>query len=405
MTTRDVHLPRRHPTQTQVIREARRFNVLCNGRRWGKTTLGIDLLTAHPSGALDGHPVAWFAPNSKLFDEVWRETTRRLAPAITRADSQKNRIDLITGGSIDFWTLHNTDDPGRGRAYKRIFIDEAAIVPTHRLEAQWNEAIRPTLTDYAGEAWFASTPKGLNYYQALYQRGQDPSWGDWASWQLPTSTNPHIPPTEIEAARLELDDATFRQEYLAEFIHEFGAIFKTPRTYTPDELPPTGREATGCDFAYTRRGGDYTVFLQGRAAPGTNVVGENTTIIFITDAYRSQEDATSWAPALQQYPRPFAFIGGQEKAIAGFLRKDYAVSIRTETAGQDKLARARPAQAAWNRGEILLPQAAPWLEEIQAEIMSFTGTTDDPHDDIVDALAALHHALIGDTETFNLRSF
>ena len=55
----NLQLPQPHAAQMRLIQEAKRFNVVCCGRRWGKTVLGIDGLL-HP--ALAGKRVAWFAP-------------------------------------------------------------------------------------------------------------------------------------------------------------------------------------------------------------------------------------------------------------------------------------------------------------------------------------------------------
>lgn len=308
-------------------------------------------------------------------------------------DSQKNRIELITGGVIDFWTLHNTDDPGRGRKYGEIFIDEAAIIPSARFERQWTEAIRPTLTDFEGGATFGSTPKGQGFFKELFDRGLDSGEPDWASWQLPTVANPFINPSEVEAARKELPNAAFRQEYLAEFVTEFGAVFKQGVYYEPSELPRNGfREATGADFAYTSKAGDWTVFITGRLFEG---------IIYITDLYRERVEATVWAERLKALPNPFAFIGGQEGGIADFLRRDYGINLVTERAVTDKLSRAQPVASAWNRGEIRLPAGAPITTEIESEVLSFTGNSKfDETDDIVDALVGLFQALVGTTEFF-----
>jgi len=101
-----LRLPKRHAAQRQVVQEARRFNVLACGRRFGKTTLGLDVLISNKGGALDGYPVAWFAPNSKLFDEVWHEAKRLLRPITSRVDSQQNTITLVTGGRVDFWVAN-----------------------------------------------------------------------------------------------------------------------------------------------------------------------------------------------------------------------------------------------------------------------------------------------------------
>jgi hypothetical protein len=53
MPTIQLELPRPHPAQARIIREARRYNVVCCGRRRGKTTLGMDRVIRL---ALDGRP-------------------------------------------------------------------------------------------------------------------------------------------------------------------------------------------------------------------------------------------------------------------------------------------------------------------------------------------------------------
>ena len=56
----ELQLTALHPAQLEVTQQAKRFNVVCCGRRWGKTVLGMDRLI---QPALHGKPVAWFAPN------------------------------------------------------------------------------------------------------------------------------------------------------------------------------------------------------------------------------------------------------------------------------------------------------------------------------------------------------
>ena len=64
-----------------MIQQAKRFNVVCCGRRWGKTVLGMDRLI-HP--ALQGKRLAWFAPNFRLLADVWRNLQAILGPVIIR---------------------------------------------------------------------------------------------------------------------------------------------------------------------------------------------------------------------------------------------------------------------------------------------------------------------------------
>jgi hypothetical protein len=105
-----------------VIAEARRFNVLACGRRWGKTTLGMDRLI-HP--ALKGKPVAWFSPTNRQLSDAWRNLTSTLYVITTRKSDGEHRLELRGGGVIEAWSLDNPDS-GRGRAYACVVIDEAA---------------------------------------------------------------------------------------------------------------------------------------------------------------------------------------------------------------------------------------------------------------------------------------
>lgn len=220
-TTHSIRLPRPHDAQKAVIREAKRFNVVNCGRRFGKTILGENRILRP---AIErGQPVAWFAPSYKLLLEPWRDILRPLAGIIDRKNATERRIELTTGGVIEFWSL---DDPdaARGRKYARVVVDEAAMIP--HLERAWNAALRPTLADMGGDAWFLSTPKGMNFFWVLHQRGQDAGYPEWASWTMPTSANPHIAPVEVEAMRRDMPERIYRQEVLAEFIPDAGAVFR-----------------------------------------------------------------------------------------------------------------------------------------------------------------------------------
>ncbi|HNJ41546.1 MAG TPA: hypothetical protein PKZ53_13720, partial [Acidobacteriota bacterium] len=109
-------LPNLHRYQNWVANNSSRWNILCCGRRFGKTTLGIELLL---DPALDGFPTAWFAPNYKLLKEAWRELKRVASPIIKDKSESEHRIELLTKGVIEFWSLDNADSVARGRKYKR----------------------------------------------------------------------------------------------------------------------------------------------------------------------------------------------------------------------------------------------------------------------------------------------
>lgn len=118
---------------------------------------------------------------------------------IVSTSEQEHRIEIMGGGSIECWSLDN-EDPGRGRKFCRVIIDEAGIAPN--LESAWLGAIRATLMDYRGDAWFLGTPKEVvPFFSVLYDLGQSDN-DEWASWQLSSTDNPFIDAaTEIEEAR------------------------------------------------------------------------------------------------------------------------------------------------------------------------------------------------------------
>lgn len=213
--------------------------------------------------ALGGYPVGWFAPEYRYLSDAWRDMVKLLEPYTTRSNATEHRVELVTGGVVEMWSLDG-GNAGRSRKYARAIIDEAAMVSG--LADIWGQAIRPTLTDLRGDAWFMSTPKGRNDFWQLWQRGQDGLDSEWASWQLPTSSNPFIVQDEIEAARRELPERVFAQEYLAEFLED-SAVFRRIKEaataklqgYAQDGHPshPKHSYVVGVDWGKYE---DYSVF-------------------------------------------------------------------------------------------------------------------------------------------------
>lgn len=256
MTEIVLELPRPHAAQREILRAARRFNVVDCGRRFGKTVMGNDLLIRP---ALEGYPVAWASPTYKMLKESWVETRKVLAPITTSANASDHRIELLTGGVVEMWSMENYESI-RGRKYKRWVIDEAAMVPA--LGDAWRAVIRPTLTDYKGDAWMFSTPRGMDFFFDCFTRGQDAAQPDWMSWQMPTLSNPFLDPSEIESARLELPERVFAQEYQAIFLEDAGGVFRRVKDAIDDERgensePERGVSySIGVDLARTQ---DFTV--------------------------------------------------------------------------------------------------------------------------------------------------
>lgn len=207
-----VKLRKRHENQEAIMATAKRFNVLKCGRRFGKTSLAEELIV---EPALDGFPVAYYAPTYKDLNDFWLNIVSIVKETIASKNEQLKQIRLVTGGIIDMWSLDEPDS-GRGRKYKRVVVDECE--KAKKLEIAWQGTIRATLTDYIGDAWFLSTPKfGDTFFKQLHGYKDDPDKADeWQSWTYSTYDNPFMVKSEIDAARKTLADVYFRCEYMAE---------------------------------------------------------------------------------------------------------------------------------------------------------------------------------------------
>jgi hypothetical protein len=195
-----------HDSQLDVFRRLRRFNVLEIGRRWGKTKFEEFVIL---NDAIRGKRTAWFAPSYKYLAEPVRDLERALLPLISKHDRVEKRIELSTGGTIDFWTLEDAD-AGRGRFYDRVAIDEAGFVVG--LLDIWRAAIRPTLADRKGSAIFAGTPKGTGDFHRLFLEAEGDTTGAWAAFRIGSMSNPFLDPAEVEAMRASLPKAIADQE-------------------------------------------------------------------------------------------------------------------------------------------------------------------------------------------------
>jgi len=261
-----LYTPR--PSQRAFHESDARFRVLACGRRWGKTLACVNEV-AHVGLNNPGKLIWWVAPvysQSVIAEKMLHAGLRRL-PGLRRLRGARE-ILFPNGSRIAFKTAENYDAL-RGVGLEFLVIDEAAKVP----QAAWQEALRPTLSDTGGRAVFISTPAGRNWFYHLWLLGASGENPEYQSWTLPTSDNPFIPAGEIEAARRELPERVFRQEYLAEFLENESSAFGNVDAC----LTPAGpREARGGDSLSVgidlAKAADYTVLVAFEARSST-VIG------------------------------------------------------------------------------------------------------------------------------------
>lgn len=253
MQTIKLTLDRLHTNQIHIKQNRARFNVIDCGRRFGKNILGKDLAF---ETMLAAGRVGWFEPTYKSLADIWREIVSTAYPITKSRSEQEKRLELVTGGIVEMWSLEDPD-AGRGRKYHRAIINEAAKV--RQLEYSWTNVIRAMLADYRGDAYFKSTPKGMNYFHTLW--GLAENTPEWKRFKFSTYDNPHIPREEIDAMKSELPERVFLQEIMAEFLTD-GSFFQGVEAAAVIEQPdkPEQHEGHyvvgGLDWALSN---DYTV--------------------------------------------------------------------------------------------------------------------------------------------------
>ena len=207
-----IALPPLHPGQQLIENSSARFKVVVCGRRWGKTTYGVSKCVAGVLTA--GGNYWWIGPTYKVATIGWDmllKLVRQLQDAGVEITTNKDELTAyFPKGRI---VMKSSDNPEllRGEKLAGCVFDEAA---QHK-QIVWTEVIRPSLADLKGWALFIGTPKGKNWLFELHQQAKHRN--DWAAFKMLTTDNPYIDSNEIAAAKLEMSEESFKQEFEADF--------------------------------------------------------------------------------------------------------------------------------------------------------------------------------------------
>lgn len=224
-----------HSLDQRAIHDSQtRYKILSCGRRYGKTTFGAKEMTAALCDpAREGY--YWIVgPNyvqgEKEFRIVHHDLVRKLGLG-GKIKKQYNipqglmRIEMPWGSVLEVKSADRQDGL-LGEGLKGVIMAEAA----RHSSVTWQQFIRPTLADERGFAIFTSTPKGFNWFEGLYQMGQQNEFSEYESWRLPSWDNPQVYPggrddPEIKAMEAEMSEMYFKQEIAAEFTAFTGKIY------------------------------------------------------------------------------------------------------------------------------------------------------------------------------------
>jgi hypothetical protein len=222
LTPKRLYPLRAHPKQAAWRESPARFNVVPAGRRSGKTEVAKRKLIkrAFTGTAFDDPRFFAAAPTRDQAKAIYWADLKAMIPRNLMARSPSETelsIQLITGAEI--WVL-GMDKPERieGRPWDGGILDEFANMKP----GAWGENVRPALSDRKGWCDLIGVPEGRNHYYDLakYAQGDDPDWNFW-TW----FSSDILDPVEIAAARRQLDELVFQQEYEASFVNFTGRAY------------------------------------------------------------------------------------------------------------------------------------------------------------------------------------
>ena len=207
--------------QGEVFNNEKRFRVLVAGRRFGKSYLScIELLKAAISRP--GETYFYCAPTYRMAKDIaWKEMKKLVPKEWVKSKNETDlKIELINDSTIELKGTENAMAL-RGRSLAGVVLDEAAFMDSE----VWFEVIRPALADKQGWALFISTPDGTaSWFYDLWCYVPDDATGEWNRWSFTTIQGGNVPAEEVQAARAQLDQRTFRQEFEASFENLTGLV-------------------------------------------------------------------------------------------------------------------------------------------------------------------------------------
>ena len=223
-----------HEHQYIIANSKKRFKVTRGGRRGGKTVLKQETMLY--TGISKDIPLARrFVDRSVIFIAptqrqartiVWEALKTRLHGI---GEANESRLEMAIpneeGGTTTIFVggWENRENYRGMSNVIHIEFDETDTMKDFFIG--WQEIFRPMLMETGGSAGFGGTPKKENPNLRRLEKfaDTDPEWGafHFSSWD-----NPAIPRSELEKAREEMDGDTYRQEILAEYVDNAGALFR-----------------------------------------------------------------------------------------------------------------------------------------------------------------------------------
>jgi phage terminase large subunit len=206
-----AYKPREQQLAIHELMDSKRFGVVVAHRRMGKTVSAINHLIK--DAILNQKEAPRYAYIAPTYGQAKRVAWDYLVKYAEPLGGSQNITEL----RVDFWgrriQLYGSDNPEtlRGQYFDGVILDEIG----DQNPKIWTDIVRPALADRKGWCLFIGTPKGHNHFKELRDRAEKED--GWGLLEFKASETGVVDDTELKAARNEMGEDKYRQEFECSF--------------------------------------------------------------------------------------------------------------------------------------------------------------------------------------------
>lgn len=229
-----------HPKQKEIASSNARFKVTRAGRKGGKTALEVETicykamvsassLNLTKTTFASGRKVLYIAPTQiQARNIIWGALKNRLHGIGTPNEATlQMRVPNADGEETVIYVggWENRENYRGFTDVVHITFDETDTL--RDFFSNWIEIFRPMFLDTGGSADFVGTPKKESGNLRRLEKEADGK-PEWACFHFTSRDNPFIAVTELDLMEEEYknDRDAYRQEVLAEYVDNAGALFR-----------------------------------------------------------------------------------------------------------------------------------------------------------------------------------